>query len=946
MYELHTLGRVDLRDATDGRVLQSILAQPKRLALLTYLSAGGAERFHRRDTLLATFWPESTERQARHALSQSIYFLRQRLGADALLTRGEEEVAVADRVWCDAATFDALLDAGDAEAALALYQGEMLPGFHLEDSQEFDRWLVTERERLRKRAVDAARALAERLERDGNAVGATRWLQRAASWAPFDEPLARQLIALLDRLGDRAGALVELDALALRLGRDLELEPSEETRALGETIRATRPATARPPSDAEPPPAAVTPIPGRMLRPRRIALGALGAVGFILLLGIFVWQARGRPASADTAFQRVAVLPFDVRGSEQLEYLAEGMALMLSAKLDGAGTLRVVDPRAILTFAAERDERPDADFGRDVARRFHAQQFVLGSVVEAGGRLFLQIGLYDERGVLQAEASVDAQSEAAIFAMVDDLTRELIARRHGSEGDRLTRLAALTTESLPALKAYLEGERAYRAGRFAEATGAFERAALADSTFALAHYRLSLASLWADVPDTLPFDAEARALRHAQRLSDHDRQLLIAYVAWRRGDADEAERLYRNVIALYPDDLEAWQQLGETLFHYNPLRGRPLEEARPPFEHVVRLDPSSWSAHWHLLLLDASADRMESFVERAARLRSLDPDRARETQLDMLLAFARPAAVTPARLDRLRALHALQLHELAWRVGVHLRDPASALRIARLAISPDRPAAERIPPHDDVAMLQLALGQDASAHATLSAASAIEPRALELERRAFALTLPARAPRRSDLETLRSRILAYDAPPHTAQLSYALGWIALALADTTAALAHASDIDRAGRAEAQFDFYHPWAETLRAAVAYRAGRFEETVDAIAAAPGRRWFGWASTAPDNSGAAARWLRAEALRELGRDDEALAWYATFGEHALHDLALLAPSHLRRAEIHERRGEAEAAVVHYTRVVELWRNADAELQPVVAHARARIAALTAER
>ncbi|MBA2671730.1 MAG: hypothetical protein H0U67_15275, partial [Gemmatimonadetes bacterium] len=83
---------------------------------------------------------------------------------------------------------------------------------------------------------------------------------------------------------------------------------------------------------------------------------------------------------------------------------------------------------------------------------------------------------------------------------------------------------------------------------------------------------------------------------------------------------------------------------------------------------------------------------------------------------------------------------------------------------------------------------------------------------------------------------------------------------------------------------------------------------------------------------------RWLRAELLRELGRDEEALRWYSTFPDPAVHDLMFVAPSHLRRAQIHERRGEREMASRHFDRFAEMWSHAEPEGAAVVAGARGR--------
>lgn len=48
MFRLLTLGRLDLTDP-DGREITSILTQPKRLALLSYLAVTNSARFRRRD---------------------------------------------------------------------------------------------------------------------------------------------------------------------------------------------------------------------------------------------------------------------------------------------------------------------------------------------------------------------------------------------------------------------------------------------------------------------------------------------------------------------------------------------------------------------------------------------------------------------------------------------------------------------------------------------------------------------------------------------------------------------------------------------------------------------------------------------------------------------------------------------------------------------------------
>ena len=229
MIELRTLGALEAMSA-DGTPLRSVLAQPRRMALLGYLVLASPRGFHRRDTLFALFWPEHDTDHARHALRQSLYFLRQALGATAIVARGDEELAVApDQLRCDAVAFERAIDEGRLEAGLALYRGDLLPGFHISDAPGFEGWLEQERARLRRRAREAWWMLAEARERNGETSGAADAGHRAVALAPMEEAAICRLLALLDRLGDRAGALRAYDAFARRLEQEYELQPSEQT---------------------------------------------------------------------------------------------------------------------------------------------------------------------------------------------------------------------------------------------------------------------------------------------------------------------------------------------------------------------------------------------------------------------------------------------------------------------------------------------------------------------------------------------------------------------------------------------------------------------------------------------------------------------------------------------------------------------------------------------
>src|SRR5664279_303284 len=161
MVHLRTLGRFELV-AGEAPSVHVIAAQPKRLALLAYLAVASPAGAHRRDALLALFWPELSTDEARRALRQALHALRQFLDDGMLETRRDDQVAVAgDGAWCDAVAFERALDAGRNEQAIALYQGAFLEGVFVSDaSPEFEQWVASTRARLSGRAMRAASALA------------------------------------------------------------------------------------------------------------------------------------------------------------------------------------------------------------------------------------------------------------------------------------------------------------------------------------------------------------------------------------------------------------------------------------------------------------------------------------------------------------------------------------------------------------------------------------------------------------------------------------------------------------------------------------------------------------------------------------------------------------------------------------------------------------------
>jgi DNA-binding SARP family transcriptional activator len=238
VHRLYLLGGIGLRDASGEATADHLLAQSKAVAMLAYLALSPAGRFQRRDRLVGLLWPELDQEHARAALRKALHIVRGALGEGVVATRGDEELTLASaHLWCDATAFEQACEEGHLEAALELYEGELMPGFHLPECGEYDAWLEEQRAGLRERAVSAAWALAQILEKDLKRTLAGQWARRAVQYAGTDERVLRRTMQMLDRVGDRAGALRLYTDFTRRLRKELDVDPSPETAALASSLR-------------------------------------------------------------------------------------------------------------------------------------------------------------------------------------------------------------------------------------------------------------------------------------------------------------------------------------------------------------------------------------------------------------------------------------------------------------------------------------------------------------------------------------------------------------------------------------------------------------------------------------------------------------------------------------------------------------------------------------
>jgi DNA-binding SARP family transcriptional activator/predicted Zn-dependent protease len=570
---LRALGPLQVRDAR-GEDPRALLVQPKRLALLVYIALNGPGTLHQREKLCGMFWPDSPEELARLSLRQALHFLRRATSSEIIDSRLGTEIRVRpDAVHTDVADFETAIAEHRREDAIALYHGEFLQDFHVSGvSSEFEWWLDRQRARLRGLAVRAATELIDTAERDGDfgaAIRATRELLRIT---PFDEPALRRLVTLLDRSGDRAGALQEYQVFTARLAREIESSPSAETAALIARVRAKDAGPTR-----ESRPVVTVVAPPRLAKSADIAPNASGtavssphrvgpgwrraAVLTLIPMAGIAWVALTAPRTRPAQQVVLAVGEIHSRARDTLLAPALIRDLLASdlARIDG---IDVVSGERIEELMAQLGSSGDTSAKViNAARRAGATQVLEGIISGGGGTpLRLDVRRADLRdGTIRGALVVEAPD---VFSLADQLSAQVagqVGRRFPSRP-----LAEMRSQSLAAGRLYAEGARAFYQGDPAAAIRLFDAALRQDSMFTMAAL-LAAKAAWDVAGDSMAFRYLDQARRAARRATDRERLLVETEFATRT-NSPNVVAIAESLATRYPSEPAGDAALGEALY--------------------------------------------------------------------------------------------------------------------------------------------------------------------------------------------------------------------------------------------------------------------------------------------------------------------------------------------------------------------------------------------
>lgn len=938
VFFLRTFGTLSIEGGADASQRSR-----RALALLALIAADGATGTNR-DRVLALLWPNSDAERAANSFRQILHGIRRDLGDETLIYESGRLRLNPSRFTVDLWDFNRALRDGNAQLADDLYRGPFLDGFAVTGLDELERWAEAERQRIHQAVLAAVRQLAARAKEERRFHDAITHWRRITMLDPLSTTGALGLLNALAAVGDRAGAMAYARVYQTLVRSQLEMEPDSEITHLVDALRgngqseasrhrrdsasaselATTESTVRRAlSDSLEQPVRMVANWRRRWRrvtmfPRFRRLSAAAKIGIATGIALVLLESvrlYGRSGAARQAPNVVAVVPLTSL-NEAVRSSGSAIAELLAADVNGAGVLRAVVPSsvnaALRAAVGDRGAALDRSVFRDIARRVGAGLIITGDIGAAGGQTRISLSLRDGRDgdIIGNPVTVDGDS-ASLLRLVDAAASQLLAEFYRTPAEQLTRSAALSVHSIKALKSYLRGEAALDSGRYAEAADQFLRATVDDSTFALGYYRQSIAADWAGRAAASD-RAKELAVRYSDQLEDRDRRLVYGYAAWRDGRGAHAEKAFRDLLADYPDDAEAWFQLGELLFHDNPLRGESVVEAKPAFERLLALSPDNVEAIVHLARIAGMEGRGKDagILERRALQLVSDPDKLASRAFRVFALADRPSVKGITR-DLERANSGRPSGQAFPGVAVEPDEVLSAAAFARTLVDEAKSPASRAFGLRVLAQTSLARADWPSAQAQLDSAIVLDE-APSLIQLAHAATLPFVLVTRAEVEAIRGRIAAWSPNRDTTtgiggngglETSYALSRLhALGLLSV-----RLGDHEGARRAAASLDAYtspvrvrraaHTLAQSVRAHLAAADGHFTEALAELDAA---EWEGPAHVFAEEAGD--RYFRATLLVQLGRTSEAIRWFRSMAERAAYELPFLRPSRdeMRKIEL----------------------------------------------
>jgi tetratricopeptide (TPR) repeat protein len=646
--------------------------------------------------------------------------------------------------------------------------------------------------------------------------------------------------------------------------------------------------------------------------------GALAVGGFVLVVaGFMILRALGiGPAgsllAAGKIDQRDRLILTDFRVSSADSALGRVASDAVREGLLESSVLTLLPPAAVAE-AIERTQRPattplDLALAREIALRQGVKAIIDGEVSGVAGGYFVTLRLVsaDSLAPIASVTATGTGPQGFIDAM-DKVTRAL--RSRAGESLRRVRqtvpLADATTSSLAALRKYSEAVRANSEEQNArKAVGLAREAVRLDSTFAMAWRQLGIATLNANMGQASADSALERAWQLRARLSERERLLVEASYLVRGPHRDRAAAIaaFEKLMAVG----NAYDTSAAANYIAIELSSRrEFARADSLYQLAIRTNPSQAFPYSNRISNLVTSGRLAEARAAAdlALQRNPDPYTPRQRSRDLLYY--------EGRLDELRR----EVDSLS-----SSKDPTTqswaanwkrtfALREGRLA-EWERLAAPA--PHEVLGFAIMATPVD------LFLRGNAQPALSRLDAALARVPLSGMPAASRPYFSLSEAFAALGRPARSRAL----------LAE------YRKEVDTVQLRREQFGSHNVMGEIHLADRRYPEALAE--------------FRRGDNAPDGPAHSCQiclpWRLGRVFDAAGQPDSAIVMYEQvlslpqWGRHSV-DVLQVPYIHQRLGALYESKGDARKAVEHYRALIELWKNADAELQPRVESARAAV-------
>ena len=674
----------------------------------------------------------------------------------------------------------------------------------------------------------------------------------------------------------------------------------------------------------------------RTSRWRRTAWIGLAAVGMLLAAGLLVYRGSGIGSgatmlTAGTLSQSDALLvaDFDIRGGADSSL---GSVIAEAVRTDlGQSKVVTIVPATRIRGALERMQRAagaplQSAVAREVAQREGIKAVVEGDLTPLGAGFVVTVRLVSAEGneLASFQETADQQN---LIRVIGQLTHRL----RGKIGESLKAVRAspplqdVTTPSLAALRKYVEGSQALNYDRdYTRAATLLMEAVALDSTFASAWSLLAAAYRSGVMPRELANQADERAYRNRHRLPELERYAVEgAYFRTGRGhNRARAAEAYEAGIRV--DSGRFATSLG--LLH---MSRREYARAESLFRWHVARDSTHVMARSSLSIVLYAQGKLG--IAESLEVEVPGPD--------------------PAVGSRSRGVFYLynrgQLDSAQRTLDFHTAEELASHRLQRLFLQRDFHALRGRLTESERSQNDAAEGNLIRGVSPDSTGIRVWSAFVDVWHR----DRPARGIRKLDAALASAPLASLPLVARSGSFSYYLSgelhylWVARTYAQ-------AYRPERARAVLAQFAADRRDTALTRAS----APAVHSVLGEIALAEGQplaalEEFRRADRLPDGPVHFCDICRhadlGRAFDQAGMADSAIVSFERYLEtpHLVRlnlDTRYAARILQRLGELHEAKGNRTKAIEYYGRFVELWRNADPELQPRVAAVRRRIASL----